>query len=402
MNGLTIPPGGLPRRGSIRARFGISIAVPLVLALGRIARKKGLVEVVQRYQICHRCMYSSWVLIRGMARCRRSSEPPERLAHVCTWTRGGFGVKTSSSPTPMPTASSFRLERRTSGMPRPRRLRWGCRSSSQMNAAWPRSWTGPPIGSWRPATSATRRRSPTHHPCRSREGRRSGRWSPFEARLGRAFERSARALPGCCRQMRTIAGEAAALVICPRDGSQLSWGDDALCERGHRFPIVAGIPVLFGERDPTGFASRTIDKLANEGYTSADVAPPSDRVDAVVQEALLGTNGNLYRHLVGKLDRYPIPAIRLPPGDGRLLLDVGGGWGRWSFAAVQAGYRPVVIDPQLDLLLAATRVSEQLDLDITAICGDATALPFAGGAFMSSFPTPCSNTSPAGGAGCDG
>ena len=42
MNGLTIPPGGLPRRGSIRARFGISMAVPLVLALGRIARKKGL------------------------------------------------------------------------------------------------------------------------------------------------------------------------------------------------------------------------------------------------------------------------------------------------------------------------------------------------------------------------
>jgi SAM-dependent methyltransferase len=184
---------------------------------------------------------------------------------------------------------------------------------------------------------------------------------------------------------QTIAAEVAAIVTCPRDGSRLSWGDDASCERGHRFPIVGGIPVLFGRGDPTGFASRTTDRLANDGFANADVVTPSDRVDAVVQQALLGTNGNLYRHLVGRLDRYPIPEIRLPPGDGRRLLDVGGGWGRWSFAAARAGYRPVVIDPQLELMLAAARVSLQLGIDITAICGDATALPFARGAFDVTF-----------------
>ena len=180
---------------------------------------------------------------------------------------------------------------------------------------------------------------------------------------------------------QTLAPEAAALLICPRDGSRLSWGIDASCERGHRFPIVGGIPVLLGERDPTGYASWTIEGLANDNYANADLAAPGDRVDALVQDVIGGTNGNLYRHLVGKLDRYPIPEIRLPPGDGRLLLDVGGGWGRWSFAAAMAGYRPIVVDPSLDLVLAAARVSRQLGIDITAICGDATALPFARGAF---------------------
>jgi SAM-dependent methyltransferase len=180
---------------------------------------------------------------------------------------------------------------------------------------------------------------------------------------------------------QTLPPEVTDFLICPRDGSLLSWGIDVSCEREHQFPIVGGIPVLFGERDPTGYASSTIERLANDEYATADLDPPTDRVDAVVQDSFPATNGILYRHLAGKLDRYPIPEIRLPFGDGRLLLDVGGGWGRWTVAAARAGYRPIVIDPSLDLLLAAARVSQQLGVDITAICGDATALPFVSGAF---------------------
>ena len=200
----------------------------------------------------------------------------------------------------------------------------------------------------------------------------------------------------------TIAAEAAALVICPRDGSQLSWGDDASCERGHRFPIVPGIPVLFGIRDPTGFASRTIDKLANDGYANEDVVPPSDRVDAVVQEALpwderkpLSAPGREARPVPRPGD--PPPSWRWAPAARR--------W-RWmgslELCGRPAGYRPVVIDPQLDLLLAATRVSRQLGIDITAICGDATASRSRAAPSMSFFPTPCSSTSPRRQPGRDG
>ena len=171
------------------------------------------------------------------------------------------------------------------------------------------------------------------------------------------------------------------LIVCPRDRLNLKWGGDASCANGHRYPVVHGIPVLFGDRDPTGFSSRTIDRVEHGGYEVEIAAPSSGRVDEVVQDAIVGTNGNMYRHLAGRLPRYPIPQIRLPRGDGRLLLDVGGGWGRWSLAAARAGYRPVLIDPQLDLVLAAARVSRQLDLDVMAVCGDATALPFVDNAF---------------------
>ena len=37
--------------------------------------------------------------------------------------------------------------------------------------------------------------------------------------------------------------------------------------------------------------------------------------------------------------------------------------------------------PQLDLVLAAARISRQLDLDVVAVCGDATALPFVDDVF---------------------
>jgi glycosyltransferase involved in cell wall biosynthesis len=47
LNGLTLPTGDLPERGRIRSRFHVPPDAPLVLSLGRIARKKGLVDLVR-------------------------------------------------------------------------------------------------------------------------------------------------------------------------------------------------------------------------------------------------------------------------------------------------------------------------------------------------------------------
>ena len=131
-----------------------------------------------------------------------------------------------------------------------------------------------------------------------------------------------------------------------------------------------------------------------EGDSSVEVAPSTESRRQGGSRGALGTNGNLYRHLEGKLARYPIPEIRLPPGNGRMLLDVGGGWGRWSVAAVRAGYRPVVLDPQLELLLAATRVSgsSMWTSRRSAVMRQRSRSPEAPS--MSSFRTRCSNTSP--------
>jgi glycosyltransferase involved in cell wall biosynthesis len=47
LNGVTLPHGDLPARGRIRERFTVPPDAQLVLSLGRIARKKGLVDLVR-------------------------------------------------------------------------------------------------------------------------------------------------------------------------------------------------------------------------------------------------------------------------------------------------------------------------------------------------------------------
>ena len=108
---------------------------------------------------------------------------------------------------------------------------------------------------------------------------------------------------------------------------------------------------------------------------------------------MLATNGLLYRHLVGKLTRAPIPILSLPEGAGRILLDVGCSWGRWSIAGAQQGYLAVGIDPSLGAVLAAKRLAGRFGLQAAFVVGDATALPFAKSASTSPSPTAFSSIS---------
>jgi SAM-dependent methyltransferase len=112
---------------------------------------------------------------------------------------------------------------------------------------------------------------------------------------------------------------------------------------------------------------------------------PRGMIDPVAQFIVGATNGILYRDLIGKLTEYPIPNLRMSPGNGRRLLDVGCNWGRWSVAAARRGYRVVGIDPSLGAVLAARRVACQLGLDAGFVVGDARFLPFAGESFDAAF-----------------
>jgi SAM-dependent methyltransferase len=104
-------------------------------------------------------------------------------------------------------------------------------------------------------------------------------------------------------------------------------------------------------------------------------------VDPYVQKAIVRTCGGFYRHLEGRLPRYPIPILPLPPGDGRRLLDVGCNWGRWTVAADRRGYRAVGIDPSVEAVAAARRVAEELDAASEYVVADARRLPFADESF---------------------
>lgn len=67
--------------------------------------------------------------------------------------------------------------------------------------------------------------------------------------------------------------------------------------------------------------------------------------------------------------------MKWPPGDGKLLVDIGGNWGRWVVAAARAGYTVIGIDIHLEGLRAATRVCAQLGVDALLVGADARRLP---------------------------
>lgn len=197
-------------------------------------------------------------------------------------------------------------------------------------------------------------------------------------------------------------------LVCPRDHGALSDSNGALrCAAGHAYPVVDGVPVMLIADVPQTFAAAGA-SLARASGATADLRAPdlylesveiSDEekhgvlelaarqpaVDPVVAYLVAATNGLMYRHLIGRLESYPIPEIDLPLGHGRTLLDIGCSWGRWSFAAARRGYRVVGIDPSLGAVMAARRVAEQLKLTATFLVGDARHLPLAAGAFDTVF-----------------
>ncbi len=162
-------------------------------------------------------------------------------------------------------------------------------------------------------------------------------------------------------------------LVCPRDGGPLARADDSLvCPDGHRYGVVDEIPVLLVEEDePTHGAC----------WVTLERSGPLEDPDAFVQDVIAATCGNLYRHLIGRVTAYPIPEIRLPPGEGRTFLEVGCNWGRWCVSAARRGYRVVGIDPSLDAVRAARRVADELGVEAEYVVGDARHLPFADESF---------------------
>jgi SAM-dependent methyltransferase len=179
------------------------------------------------------------------------------------------------------------------------------------------------------------------------------------------------------------------LLVCPRDKSDLRPEKSHLvCLHGHRYAVIEDVPILLvSEAEQTHIEGSRALAVAEFGDASSllkvDLAP--GQIDPFVQNAIAATNGALYQHLVGHLNEYPIPQLRLPPGEGRLFLEVGCNWGRWCLAAARAGYHPVGIDPSLKAVRAANRVARQLGLEAHYIVADGRFLPFRESTFDQVF-----------------
>jgi len=187
-------------------------------------------------------------------------------------------------------------------------------------------------------------------------------------------------------------------LACPVDRTALTAAADELgCAHGHRYPVVDGVPVMLRPDVPAtislseaslqrarggGIDARAPDLfLESLGISEEEkrgvleLAARPGRIDPVVAYLVAATNGLMYRHLIGSLQEYPIPELRLPEGQGRLLVDVGSSWGRWSIAAARRGYTVLGIDPSLGAVMAARRVASQLHLPNRYIVADARFLP---------------------------
>jgi len=149
------------------------------------------------------------------------------------------------------------------------------------------------------------------------------------------------------------------ILACPRCHSELNLATGRLsCRSGHSYPIVDGVPVfVLPEKEQTiGIASASYDAAASGSggplYLStiglSDVEKGgierdwgrggrSDRMDPAISYLIGATSGLGYANRIGRLESYPVPEIPVQPGAGKLLLDVGCNWGRWSISAARKG-----------------------------------------------------------------
>lgn len=181
------------------------------------------------------------------------------------------------------------------------------------------------------------------------------------------------------------------ILVCPRDYNTLERdGYDLVCSDGHKYPIVDDVPIMLLEEVTPTHELHTRDtfekvstsrKTTESEHTLKEICnnPMSEknRIHQYVNKVVAATCGQLYKPLIGKLTRYPIPSIRLPQGFGETFLDIGCNWGRWSIAAAKKGYCSLGIDPSLDAIKAAKEISSQLNVSVEYIVADARYLPFA-------------------------
>lgn len=100
-----------------------------------------------------------------------------------------------------------------------------------------------------------------------------------------------------------------------------------------------------------------------------------------VQEMVAGTNGNHYRHCIGKLRSLPIPSLPFWIRGKGYFLDLGSGWGRWCLAAAQKGFIPVGLDVKWEAAKTARDLLREKGFHGYAVVADLSHLPFANSTF---------------------
>lgn len=189
-------------------------------------------------------------------------------------------------------------------------------------------------------------------------------------------------------------------LVCPVDHTPLEYREGQLVSTsGRHYPVVDGVPVMLvpdveqthwvaeaslecaknqsSETKSSNLYLETLGISDNERIgIEKFIQNNNSAIDPVVAFVVAQTNGIAYKHLIGNLDTYPIPELRLPNAQDKMFLDLGCNWGRWCVAAARKGYLAVGLDPSIGAIMTARRVALQLDLPIKYIVADSRYLPF--------------------------
>ena len=172
-------------------------------------------------------------------------------------------------------------------------------------------------------------------------------------------------------------------LVCPIDKSKLTINNNNfVCStHQHKYEIYNNIPIMLVNeyiKSKNDFTIRSLKILKEKKYIDEyyNSNLKSDAIDGHVQNVVAATNSNFYKPAIGKLKKYPIPIFPIINNQKNLLLDIGCGWGRWSFSAYNNGFDPVGIDPSIKSVVAATKVAKQLGVKSRFIVGDACHMPF--------------------------
>jgi ubiquinone/menaquinone biosynthesis C-methylase UbiE len=140
--------------------------------------------------------------------------------------------------------------------------------------------------------------------------------------------------------------------------------------------------MLFDPERELPVHARFLDPLGREPGDYPMLRP--GEIDEFVQNQIVGTGGHLYSGT--KLTTYPRPRFPIaPPRLGATVVDVGAGWGRWSFAAAAQGWNVAAVDPWVDCCRAMYRLAKQANTPLAIASGDGRRLPLPDNAVDAAF-----------------
>jgi uncharacterized protein len=121
-------------------------------------------------------------------------------------------------------------------------------------------------------------------------------------------------------------------------------------------------------------------------YEKLDIQPEppgyKGKIPWIVQQQVAATNGIHFLNSIGELNEYPIPEIPVSDGGpGKLLLDIGCGWGRWLVAAYRKNYIPIGIDIRLEFCETSRTVIRDNGGTGYTVVADLQQLPFQNNIF---------------------